>query len=158
MGVGVHFGPAVLGLIGSAQHRSYTALGGTVNMASRMEGMTKPLGASVLISSKVAQRLAKDGFVLRPLGRYAPKGAVVPLECFDVHGEQRDMVWTPSFREELEASRLAAECTEGGHFQDARAHLERAVELSTGTSRETGYRLRLTSITQGDRFVRLAEK
>jgi hypothetical protein len=72
--------------------------------------------------------------------------------------EQRDMVWTPSFREEFEASRLAAECTEGGHFQDARAHLERAVELSTGTSRETGYRLRLTSITQGDRFVRLAEK
>jgi len=106
----------------------------------------------------VAQRLEKDGFVLRPLGRYAPKGAVVPLECFDVHGEQRDMVWTPSFREEFEASRLAAECTEGGHFQDARAHLERAVELSTGTSRETGYRLRLTSITQGDRFVRLAEK
>lgn len=158
MGVGVHFGPAVLGLIGSAQHRSYTALGGTVNMASRMEGMTKPLGASVLISSKVAQRLEKDGFVLRPLGRYAPKGAVVPLECFDVHGEQRDMVWTASFREELEASRLAAECTESGLFQDARAHLERAAEIALGTSRETGYRLRLTSIAQGDRFVRLAEK
>ena len=38
MGVGIHFGPAVLGLIGSAQHRSYTALGDTVNFASPPRG------------------------------------------------------------------------------------------------------------------------
>lgn len=158
MGVGIHFGPAVLGLIGSAQHRSYTALGGTVNIASRMEGMTKPLGASVLVSAKVAQRLPKDHFVLRSLGRYAPKGAVVPLECFDVHGERRDFTWTEGFAAEFDASRLAAELTEAGQFDAARAHLERAASLSSGTAREAGYRLRLQSIAQGERVVRLAEK
>lgn len=158
MGVGVHFGPAVLGLIGSAQHRSYTALGGTVNLASRMEGMTKQLGASVLISGEVLARLPKDVFVVRPLGRYAPKGAVVPLECFDVHGESRDMVWTDQLRQEVESSRRAAELTEKGNLQDARVELDRALGLSSGTSREAGYRLRLASIAQGDQFVRLAEK
>lgn len=158
MGVGVHFGPAVLGLIGSAQHRSYTALGGIVNLASRMEGMTKQLGASVLISGEVLARLPKDMFVVRALGRYAPKGAVVPLECFDVHGESRDMVWTDQLRQEVESSRRAAELTEKGNLQDARVELDRALGLSQGTSREAGYRLRLASIAQGDEFVRLAEK
>lgn len=158
MGVGVHFGAAVLGLIGSAQHRSYTALGGTVNLASRMEGMTKQLGASVLISGDVVARLPPGRFVLRALGKYAPKGAVVPLDCFDVHGEARDMVWTEQFRQELASSTRAAALTEQGNLQDARVELERALSLSQGSSREAGYRLRLASIAQGDHFVRLAEK
>ncbi|MFT3713893.1 MAG: adenylate/guanylate cyclase domain-containing protein [Archangium sp.] len=158
MGVGVHFGPSVLGLIGSAQHRSYTALGGTVNLASRMEGMTKQLGATVLISADLVAHLPPDMFVLRALGRYAPKGAVVPLECFDVLGEARDMVWTAELREELDASRRAAEFTERGNLQDSRVDLERALKMAAGTSREAGYRLRLASIALGDEFVRLAEK
>lgn len=158
MGVGVHFGPAVLGLIGSPQHRSYTALGDTVNMASRMEGMTKQLGASVLVSGELVEHLALEDFVLRPLGRYAPKGARRPLECFDVMGEARDAALTRDEQAELTASADAVARADAGDFAGARAALEAALVTARGTSREPGYRLRLTAVDAGDAVVRLSEK
>ncbi len=158
LGVGVHFGPAVLGLIGSAQHRSYTALGGTVNLASRMEGMTKPLGASVLISGEVVQHLDPGDFVLRALGRYAPKGAAIPLECFDVMGEARDASLTDALQAELVASADAVKSADAGDLRAARTALQTAQAYAKATPRETGYRLRLAALDTGDPIVRLSEK
>ncbi len=158
MGVGIHFGPSVLGLIGSAQHRSYTALGDTVNFASRLEGMTKQLGATVLVSAAVVQHLREGDFVLRALGRYAPKGALVPIECFDVMGEARDAATTGSLMEELACSKQAADAAHEGRLAAAIDSLNRALELAKGTHRETGYRLRLTALEAGEAVVRLSEK
>ena len=158
MGVGIHFGPAVLGLIGSAQHRSYTALGDTVNFASRLEGMTRQLGARVLVSGAVVQHLREGDFLLRALGRYAPKGAAVPIECFDVMGEARDAAPTGPLLAELAASRAAAFAAENGDLIGARGPLNTALTLARGTHRETGYRLRLTALDSGDGVVRLSEK
>lgn len=157
MGVGVHFGSAVLGLIGSPQHRSYTALGGTVNLASRMEGMTKQLGASVLVSGELVAHLDPQAFVLRPLGLYAPKGAATPLRCFDVMGEGDDLL-PLALIDELAASSEAADAAEQGDFSRAATALRRALDLSEGTSRPVGYRLRLTACEGGEAVVRLAEK
>lgn len=56
-GVGVHFGPAVIGDIGSWRKSQLTALGDTVNVASRIESATKHLGQSVLISEQVVRAL-----------------------------------------------------------------------------------------------------
>ncbi len=56
-GVGVHFGPAVIGDIGSWRKSQLTALGDTVNVASRIESTTKQLGHSILISEQVARAL-----------------------------------------------------------------------------------------------------
>lgn len=158
MGVGIHFGQSVLGLIGSAQHRSYTALGDTVNFASRLEGMTKQLGATVLVSGAVVQHLREGDFVLRALGRYAPKGAAIPIECFDVMGEARDAAVTGSLQEELESSARAADLAHLGKLAEAIAALNQALQLAKGTHRETGYRLRLTALEAGDTVVRLSEK
>ncbi len=157
MGVGVHFGSSVLGLIGSPQHRSYTALGGTVNLASRMEGMTKQLGASVLVSGELVAHLEPSAFVLRALGRYAPKGAATPLRCFDVMGEADDVL-PLALIDELTASAEASDAADREDFALATSALRRALDLSVGTPREVGYRLRLAAHEAGEAVVRLSEK
>ena len=57
IGIGVHFGPAILGRIGHPKKRQLTVIGDTVNTASRIESMTKPMGVSLLLSDAIVSRL-----------------------------------------------------------------------------------------------------
>lgn len=79
IGVGLHFGPAFIGYIGARQRHEYSAIGDTVNAASRLEGLTKELGFPIVMSTAVAERLpAGSGFVA--LGEHRVKGrAAIPV-------------------------------------------------------------------------------
>lgn len=57
IGIGVHFGPVIVGEMGHPEKMHFTAIGDTVNIASRIESATKALGAPILVSHAVRQQL-----------------------------------------------------------------------------------------------------
>jgi adenylate cyclase len=79
VGIGLHLGSAITGNVGSPRRKEFTAIGDTVNLASRLEQLTKKYPARLIVSASVmAARGAATGGA-RPLGAVAVKGYTVPI-------------------------------------------------------------------------------
>jgi class 3 adenylate cyclase len=85
-GIGVHTGSVLAGAIGSRERLSYALVGDTVNLASRIQNLTKDAGTDILVSGTTARRL--DGLVaLSPLPAVRVKGKSTEVEVFRVGSE-----------------------------------------------------------------------
>ena len=84
-GIGVHVGDVMYGNIGSRSRLDFTVIGPAVNMASRLETLTKQLGRTVLLSRAFAD-FVEGEFDLERVGEYPVRGFNDPIELFAYHG------------------------------------------------------------------------
>jgi adenylate cyclase len=84
-GFSVHVGEAVVGNVGSRDRLNYTAIGNAVNMAARIEGLTRIYGTEILASAAVVEAVG-DAMRFRPVDMVLPKGASQPLMIYELLG------------------------------------------------------------------------
>jgi adenylate cyclase len=100
LGIGVNTGAALVGNTGSTHRLKYGPLGSTVNLASRVEGVTKQFEVPVLITETTHAKLA-GSFVTRRLSKVRVVGIDSPVVLYELHGETADAEWN-AFRDAYE--------------------------------------------------------
>ena len=113
IGIGLHQGPAIVGNIGSRDKFDYTAIGDTVNIASRLEGLTKHYGKRILVSEDVAAEI-KDSFDLREVDRVKVKGKLTATSLFSVENVEKAL--TAEAREQYDKG---LKCYKQGNWETA---------------------------------------
>ena len=117
MAIGINQGEVIVGNIGSQERMDPTVIGDAVNLASRLEALTRVYGIDILVGASAAE-LVRDEVYLRSVARVQVKGKTRPVDVFTFVGERADKVdpellnWLETYEEGLEKFR-SREFTKG---------------------------------------------
>ncbi len=127
MGLGINHGEVIVGNIGSHERMDPTVIGDAVNVASRLEGLTRTYGVDVLVGASAAE-LVRNEVYLRSVARVQVKGKTKPVDVFTfvcARGEETDLEflkWLETYEEALDKFRTR-------DFTDAKILFSRFLEF-----------------------------
>lgn len=121
IGIGLNSGEACVGNLGSAQRFSYSALGDSINLASRIEGLTKLYGVTIAVSDFTRQAVPALAFL--EIDNVRVKGRTVPVRLHALMGDEA-VAESAAFRELARRHEAFLSLYRQGAFADASAALE----------------------------------
>jgi adenylate cyclase len=127
--IGLNSGVATLGNMGSAQRFNYTALGDTVNLASRLEGANKAFGTRILLG-EATRAAAGDAVLAKSLGRLVVVGKEEPVGVHELVALRERA--TPDEVHHVEAFARAVAAAKSGDLAAARTALSESERLRPG--------------------------
>jgi adenylate cyclase len=133
IGIGLNSGDALVGNLGARSRVNYSVIGDNVNLASRIEGVSKGFGLDILIGEQT--RNAAPDFAAIPIGDIFVKGKTLPARLYALIGGP-EVASAPNAHELLDEIAKAAQAFKSGNLIAATAAVAQARALGTGLGLE----------------------
>ncbi|MGV0028426.1 adenylate/guanylate cyclase domain-containing protein [Phormidesmis priestleyi] len=148
VGIGIHVGHMMLGMVGEDNRIQGDAFSDTVNLTSRLEGLTRFYGVSMVISGQTLNHLSNpDRYQIRFLDRVIVKGRNEPIAIYEVLDAETEAVQHLKRQTQIPFEQ-GIECYRQGVLNDAKSHFEQVLAINAADKTASLYVDRLDQLIE----------